>query len=167
MRKTIAEYAKEYLEQNNFDAVGYGDSALLHEIAEYAGMKHNGWHTENNVLAALNRSELFEKRYFRGGFRSGKAICRSYIIRKEDKGDIFMKYLSKEEQFKEDLNSEEISRIKDDELRLIRHKYWLMLANAFADVETIPDERLEKVTDEIIKTERKELEEYKKRKGIS
>lgn len=84
MRKTIAEYAKEYLISQGFDGVGYGDSALLHEIAEYAGLKHNAWKTENNVLAALDRSALFEKRYFRGGFKSGKTICRSYMIKNKE-----------------------------------------------------------------------------------
>lgn len=83
MRKTIAEYVKEYLQTNGFDSVAWGDSSLLHEIAEYAGLKHNGWKTENNVLAALDRSDLFEKHYFLGGFRQQR-LCRVYKIKEEN-----------------------------------------------------------------------------------
>jgi hypothetical protein len=42
LKKTIAEFAKEYLQSQGFDSVAWGDSMLLHEIAEYAGLKHNG-----------------------------------------------------------------------------------------------------------------------------
>lgn len=64
MKKTIAEVAKEYLISRGFCSVGYGDSHLLHEIAEAAGVKHDGWRTERNILAALDRSPLFEKEFF-------------------------------------------------------------------------------------------------------
>lgn len=49
------------------------------------------------------------------------------------------KYLSEEEQFKEILNNEEISRIKDPELRNIRAKYWNLLHQVFLDEHKIPD----------------------------
>jgi hypothetical protein len=53
---------------------------LLHEIAEYAGLKHNGWHTEKNVLAALDRSKLFKKEYFKAGFKQQKLYRNFKII---------------------------------------------------------------------------------------
>lgn len=54
-RKTIADHAAAHLRETNNPSVCYGDSFLLHEIAERAGLKHNGWHTERNILAALSR----------------------------------------------------------------------------------------------------------------
>lgn len=83
MKKTIAEYAKEYLQLQGFDSVAWGDSMLIHEIAEYVGLKHDGWKTEKNILAALDRSKLFEKKYFLGGFKQQK-LCRVYKIKGED-----------------------------------------------------------------------------------
>lgn len=76
-RKTIGELAKEYMESRGYTFVCYGDACLLHEIAEYAGLGHRGWRTEKQVLDALDRSPLFEKRYFRG-YRN--RLWRSYHI---------------------------------------------------------------------------------------
>lgn len=53
MKKTIAQYAKEYLESKGFNAVGYGDSTLLHEIADYTGLKHNAWRTEKKCFSGI------------------------------------------------------------------------------------------------------------------
>ena len=61
-RKTIAEYAKEYLEANGFDSVAHGDVYLLHE----------------KILDALDRSRLFEKRYFRG---AKNRPCRWFVLK--------------------------------------------------------------------------------------
>lgn len=77
-RKTIGEFAKEYLEAKGFDSVAYGDAYLLHEIAEYAGLPHRSWRTEKQVLDALDRSPLFEKWYFRG---CKNRLCRRFVIR--------------------------------------------------------------------------------------
>ena len=63
--KTIAQIAHKHLTDHGFDRVMYGDAHLLHEIAEAAGMKHDGWKTERNVLNALEESPLFDKQYFR------------------------------------------------------------------------------------------------------
>jgi 2-methylisocitrate lyase-like PEP mutase family enzyme len=79
MRKTIAEHAKEYLESKGYNTVMWGDSALIHEIAELAGVKHNAWRTERNILNALDRSNLFEKHYFLAGFKQQRR-CRYFKI---------------------------------------------------------------------------------------
>lgn len=85
MRKTIGEYAKEYLISQGFNKVGYGDSGLLHEIADYANAKcaHNMWHTEVAILNALDRSPLFEKKYFIAGFRQ-QVLCRYFKIKGDE-----------------------------------------------------------------------------------
>ncbi|MCC5467364.1 hypothetical protein [Pelosinus baikalensis] len=74
-------------------------------------------------------------------------------------------YLGKEEQFKEILNNEELSRIKDPELRNIRLKYWSLLHQAFLDEHKIPDRMLEMEFDKIKAEEMKELNEYRQRKN--
>ena len=73
-----------------------------------------------------------------------------------------MKYLSEEEQYKEILNDAEIKRIKDDELREIRWKYWLLRHKAFVNEHDVPDSQLGIVYDEIAKKERAEIDKYKK-----
>jgi hypothetical protein len=72
-------------------------------------------------------------------------------------------YLSEEEQFKDILNNEEISRIKDPELRNIRSKYWSLLHQAFLDEYKIPDRMLAMELDKIKAEEMKELNEYRQR----
>jgi hypothetical protein len=72
-------------------------------------------------------------------------------------------YLSEEEQFKEILNNEEISRIKDPELRNIRSKYWNLLHQTFLDEYKIPDRMLVMEFDKIKAEEMKELNEYRQR----
>lgn len=71
-------------------------------------------------------------------------------------------YLSEEEQYKEILNLDEISRIKDFKLRQIREKYFLLYKKAFLNENEIPDYELESVVEEIHKKEQAEIEEYKR-----
>lgn len=73
-------------------------------------------------------------------------------------------YLSEEEQYEDILNNEEISRIKDLELRNIRTKYWHLKHQAFLDEVNISDSMLESKYNNIMAEEKKEIEEYKKRK---
>lgn len=73
-------------------------------------------------------------------------------------------YLSEEEQYKDILNNEEIYRIKDLELRNIRTKYWHLKHQAFIDEVNISDSMLESKYNNIMTEEKKEIEEYKKRK---
>lgn len=73
-------------------------------------------------------------------------------------------YLSEEEQFKETLNNEEISRIRDPELRNIWFKYWNLFHQTFLDEQRIPDSMLGKEFDKIKAEEKKELNEYRQRK---
>lgn len=77
-----------------------------------------------------------------------------------------MEFLSEEDQFKDGLNSEEIGRIKDYELRQIRSQYRQEFIKAFEDEEGISDFILESVLNEITARERKAIEEYKRRKNI-
>lgn len=72
-------------------------------------------------------------------------------------------YLSEEEQFKEILNNEEISKIKDPELRNIRFEYWNLLHQTFSDEQSIPDSMLGEEFDKIKAAEKKELDDYRKR----
>ena len=76
-----------------------------------------------------------------------------------------IEYLTEEEQYKEILNNEEITRIKDSELREIRTKYWMLKRDAFLDEHRIPDWELGRVFDELMAKEQSEIEEYRKRKG--
>lgn len=66
MRKHICDHAVDVLRETDNPAVGFGDSGLLHEIAEAAGWPHEGPDTERRVLNALDktRGEL-KKRYFK------------------------------------------------------------------------------------------------------
>lgn len=72
-------------------------------------------------------------------------------------------YLSEDEQYKEILNQDEISRIKDNELREIRSKYWNLRHEAFLDEHNIPDQELEKVWNALKAKELKEIEGYRLR----
>lgn len=77
-----------------------------------------------------------------------------------------MEWLSEEEQYKEDLTSEQIRRIKDEELRDIRYKYRERMLRNFNDEKNISDKELIRIWKEDKEKERKEIEEYRKMKGI-
>lgn len=72
-----------------------------------------------------------------------------------------MNYLSEEDQFKEVLNDDEISCIKDPEIRKIREKYWTLQRDAFLNERGIPDSELGKVSKELRRKEQEELQRYK------
>lgn len=72
-----------------------------------------------------------------------------------------VEFLSEVEQYKKILNQEEISRIKDDGLRKIREKYWLLRHKAFQDEHNISDAELGNVWDELCQKEAQEIEAYK------
>ena len=76
-------------------------------------------------------------------------------------------YLSLEEQFKKVLNNTEITQIEDYELREIRQNHWNYRHKIFLDEHRISDQELCRLTDIDYETERKELQEYCKCKGIS
>lgn len=75
-------------------------------------------------------------------------------------------YLTKEEQFKDVLNNEEIQQIEDKELRDIRWKYWNMFHKAFLDESGIPDDELERVVESIKVQEQDEILKYRQKKEI-
>lgn len=72
-----------------------------------------------------------------------------------------MDYLSYEDQFKENLNQEEIERIEDQELRKVRTKYWQLKSEAFLNEQNISDDELAKVTAALIKEEQKEINRFR------
>lgn len=75
-------------------------------------------------------------------------------------------YLTVEEQFKKILNNVEISRIEDYELREIRQRHWNYRHKIFLDEHKISDQKFCRLTDIDYEEEQKEIEEYRKRKGI-
>jgi len=77
-----------------------------------------------------------------------------------------MDFLSEDRQYDETLNNEEIARIRDLELRKIRAKYWKKQTDIFLDEQNIPDDMLEKYSNQIKEQEKRELEEYRKQRGI-
>jgi hypothetical protein len=77
-----------------------------------------------------------------------------------------MEWLTEEEQYKDGLTSREIERIKDEELRNIRRKYRERMLRNFHDEKNIRDKELMRMWREDQEEEKKEIEEYRKRKGI-
>ena len=77
------------------------------------------------------------------------------------------KYLSLEEQLKKILNNTEITQIEDYELKEIRQNHWNYRHKIFLDEHRISDQEFCRLTAIDYETERKELLEYSKRKGIS
>lgn len=72
-------------------------------------------------------------------------------------------WLSEEEQYKEILNPDEISRIKDSRLREIRQKHWNYRHEIFLDEHRISDKRFIELFDKDVEKEREELENYKRK----
>mgnify|MGYP000982693429 CR=1 FL=1 len=77
-----------------------------------------------------------------------------------------MDFLNEDRQYDETLNNEEIARIRDLELRKIRAKYWKKQTDIFLDEQNIPDDMLGKYSNQIKEQEKRELEEYRKQRGI-
>lgn len=75
-------------------------------------------------------------------------------------------WLTEEEQYKEGLTSREIERIKDEELREIRKKYKKRMLKMFRDEANIKDKDVNHLWKENCERERKEIEEYRKRRGV-
>lgn len=73
-------------------------------------------------------------------------------------------WLSEEEQYKEILNNDEISRIEDLELREIRQKHWSYRHKIFKDEHNISDKEFMKLFEVDVAKEREELEAYRKSK---
>ena len=79
---------------------------------------------------------------------------------------MYNQYLSIEEQFKDTLSNEEILRIKDPELRDIRMKHWIYQNKIYHDYTNVSDEELNRLVDIDYNQEKKEIEQYRKRKDI-
>lgn len=56
--KTAAQFAAEHLRATGNPAIGYGDSGLLHQVAELIGLPHEGIKTEKKVLDRIERSHV-------------------------------------------------------------------------------------------------------------
>lgn len=69
-------------------------------------------------------------------------------------------YLCEEDQYKDTLNNEEISKIKDLELLNIRSKYWHLKHRAFMDEVNISDKMLESEYNRIVMNENKKSTKY-------
>lgn len=80
--KTLAQIAAEYLRETGNPAIGWGDSGLLHAVAERAGLPHESIFTEKKVLDRIgysNRGELVKTYTSYPGFR-GLAKCRRFYL---------------------------------------------------------------------------------------
>ena len=55
-RYRICDAAVDVLKETDNPAVMWGDSGLLHLIAERAGLPHQSWLTEGRVLNALSKT---------------------------------------------------------------------------------------------------------------
>lgn len=72
-----------------------------------------------------------------------------------------MGFLTEEEQYKEVLSAEDISRIKDTELREIRFRFWKRYHEVFLNEQQIRDDELEEVCSRIRREEEREIEAYR------
>jgi hypothetical protein len=64
--KRAAQVAAKVLTETDNSAIGYGDSGLLHMVAEQLGWPPESWLTEKRVLDAIDRHHegVLVKRYF-------------------------------------------------------------------------------------------------------
>lgn len=79
--KRAPEAAVAVLKRTENNAVGWGDSGLLHLIATEMGWPHDAWLTEGRVLDAIDRHNdgHFEKRYFRTMGRINRLVRVFYL----------------------------------------------------------------------------------------
>jgi hypothetical protein len=76
-----AAVAALYLRERGFDRVGWGDTHLLHEIAEVLGMKADSWRTERLVLNRIDRTNRGEFcKVFTGYPSRGLAKVRVFVL---------------------------------------------------------------------------------------
>jgi len=88
--KSIAEHMADILKENGYKYVWKGDIDLIEECADRAQMKTlHPLRRINNVLAALDRSSLFEKKYLLAcNLTGGSSINRRFrCFVLKDKGD--------------------------------------------------------------------------------
>ena len=104
----------------------------------------------------------------RSGDRSSFSlrIIRLYdIMISIEYGERVMKmseWLNEEEQYKDTLSNEEISRIKDPELREIRQRHWQYRFKIHKD-RTVADQEFVRMSETDWEKEQKEILEYKKK----
>jgi hypothetical protein len=77
-RTAFGEIAAAHLRASGNPAIMSGDERLAHEVAELAGMPHEGWKTTKKVLDRLEGSRLFEK-VIVAGVRGRR--CRCFNLR--------------------------------------------------------------------------------------
>ncbi len=80
MQKTIGEKTAEYMKSKNIDRVGHGDIHLLHEIAEYCGIPHRSWQTENQILNALDRNVKSKNPKFKKWYYQHHGLVRNFEL---------------------------------------------------------------------------------------
>lgn len=76
-----AEIAARHLRETGNPAIGWGDSMLLHEVADRPGLSHESPATERKVLDLIDRSHrgVLEKRYHSFPQR-GLRRCRQFWL---------------------------------------------------------------------------------------
>jgi hypothetical protein len=86
--KTIAQKAEEYIRSINGTGVMWGDGSLLHNIAEYCGIPHEGLKTEDRILNAIDRGHkgVFKKSFVRihVGMHNRETLVRNFSLIEED-----------------------------------------------------------------------------------
>lgn len=72
-RQSAAQVAASLLRETGNPAIGWGDSGLLHQVADMLGMPHEGPRSERKVLDRIERSHqgVLEKRHVEVGGRYG------------------------------------------------------------------------------------------------
>lgn len=70
-------------------------------------------------------------------------------------------WLTEESQYQDDLNLEQIGRIKDPVLREIRIRHWKHRHKIFLDEQNIPDEEFERMVEKDWEEEKREISEYR------
>lgn len=77
----VCDATVEVLGETDNDGVMWGDSGLLHLIAERLGWEHQSWKTEERVLNALSKTPgILEKRYVRLHINGGDRLVRCFDL---------------------------------------------------------------------------------------
>lgn len=81
VKQTAANVAADLLRETGNPAIGWGDSALLHGVAERLGMEHESARTERLVLNRIDRTHkgVLVKTYIRYPER-GLANTRCFYL---------------------------------------------------------------------------------------
>ncbi len=89
--KTIAEYMKEVLMENNTSSVMWNDCGLLDFCAEKCNhtnlMTLHPMTRHSRILSALQKSKLFDTKFITLDKRGNRTVRHCILITNESKGD--------------------------------------------------------------------------------